>query len=367
MSILSAISNSRNPDVTVRDYQHAAATFAVNNNALLPKTKYWYHVFFQMNQAAYQQISQNLMNDTEDMVQFEPSFNGLSFLSPLIKSVKLPSIKFETKKHNQYNKWALNTTKVDYDPVTITMHNDASSFIEGFWYAYYQYMIADPKYAMFNSIKNEGINYLNTAGTFGSSQGNISPIYCSSNDAINKFGLDTFDASDMTPSTLKNEVFYRNQPFFDAIRIFQFSRAIDVELGPTYDEFVLVNPIISSYDHDTLEYSSQDFVTNSMTIEYETVLYNRGYLKPDEDYPDIASWQMIFDYMFDSTPSPLGNVPGSINIINANQLNVETTETVQSAEALTNTVQTITTGITENPAATISFGINQTLSVLGDF
>ena len=38
----------------------------------------------------------------------------------------------------------------------------------------------------------------------------------------------------------------------------------------------LVNPLIASWQHDTMDNSVSDPVTNSMSVEYETVHYSRG-------------------------------------------------------------------------------------------
>ncbi len=366
MSIPSILKGLKNPLINVQDYQHAAKTFNSNNYALLPKTKRWYHVYFQMHQDAYTQVSNNLKNDTGGQLAFDQGSTALAFLGPLVKSIKLPSFRFEIKKHNQYNKWALNTTKVEYEPVEITLHNDTKGLVETFWYAYYQYMVADPKWTLFNTPRTEGVEYSNY---LDSSHGNVSALYNNSDSFANRFGLDTFDkpVDGLTLSEINLQQFYRDQPFFKSIKIFQFNRAIDNSVGPTYDEFTLVNPIITSYGHDQLEYASSDFVTNTMIVDYEICLYAKGQLQPNAGNPDIASWELIRTHLFDNSSSPLGNVAGSTIINTVNKLEFVAQGVVQTVESLPNTVQTITTGIAQNPAGIVNTAINQTISVLGNF
>lgn len=58
----------------------------------------------------------------------------------------------------------------------------------------------------------------------------------------------------------------------------------------------LINPIISQWQHDTMDYSASDGVSNSMTIEYETVHYSRGSMKNGP--------KGFAEEHYDKTPSP---------------------------------------------------------------
>ena len=44
----------------------------------------------------------------------------------------------------------------------------------------------------------------------------------------------------------------------------------------SYTAFTLINPIISGWQHDTMDNSVSDTVSNTMTLDYETVHYSRG-------------------------------------------------------------------------------------------
>ena len=99
---------------TVRDYTHASRTFRSDNYALLPKTKRWWHITFELNQTARDLYSTVLKEIGSDGYRDNSSAANLTlegsslFLSVLAKNVKLPSVKFDTKKYNNYNKQIIN-------------------------------------------------------------------------------------------------------------------------------------------------------------------------------------------------------------------------------------------------------------------
>ena len=44
---------------------------------------------------------------------------------------------------NQYNRKRINQTKIQYDPVDITFHDDSGNVISSLWYRYYTYYYLD--------------------------------------------------------------------------------------------------------------------------------------------------------------------------------------------------------------------------------
>ena len=283
---------------TLRDYQHAEKIFRPNNSSLLPKTKNWFHIFFQLDQTAViPAVNDALQTATlNDRINWDAE--NIPTLGILAKTVKLPNFKFDTAKKNQYNRWNLTTTKINYEPIEISFWDDTIDSVRGFWYAYYQYMIQDPNYVDWQSSQQQGINipWQWNPTTYGASA-----VYSTSENWGNHYGLDT--AKTPYNTTAPSSGLIRGRSFFNSIRIYQFNRAINPNLGVNYTEYVLVNPIISSFDHDTVDMSSSEFMSNKMNIEYETVLYNSGLLNDDE----IASWDAVKQRFFDNTPSPLTN------------------------------------------------------------
>ena len=82
--------------------------------------------------------------------------------------------------------------------------------------------------------------------------------------------------------------------FFLSIQIFQMSRR-------RYTSYTLVNPIISSWQHDTMDNSDSGPVSNQMTVQYETVWYARGPVKQGTAPKMFGNESGHYD----SSPSPL--------------------------------------------------------------
>ena len=285
---------------TLRDYRHATNIFRPNNYSLLPKSKNWFHIFFEIDPVAATAVSGSLNTAiANDRINWNT--NNIYTLSVLAKTVKLPNFTFDIKPENQYNKWNLNVTKINYKGIDITFWDDTIDVVRGFWYAYYQYMVQDPGYVNFDATQQQGIPI--PSPQWDPSTGNLSSIYNSSDNWGNNYGLDTINQGTSTPS------FNRTNPFFRSIRIYQLNRAINSEQGVQYSEYVLVNPIITSFDHDMNDFSTSDPMTNKMAVDYETVLYNAGFVDDDE----IASWDYVQDNFLDTTPSPLENEDSGSN------------------------------------------------------
>jgi hypothetical protein len=87
-------------------------------------------------------------------------------------------------------------------------------------------------------------------------------------------------------------------PFFSDIRIFGF------DYQHKFAEYILINPLISNWAHDTYDYSQGNgLMQHSMTIAYETVKYKQG--APNKSAPGFAN-----PAHYDTTPSPLAR-PGT--------------------------------------------------------
>jgi hypothetical protein len=319
-SVLSSIQYASQSDVTLRSYQHASKIFGPNNNALAPKTKNWFHVYFQVNPAVVTQVN-NALSQAVSNHRINWNANNLSVLGVLAKNVALPKYKIETQKNNQYNRWSLTPTKINYEPISISFWDDTINVIQHFWYGYYQYMNQDPNFVDWSKKQSQGINV--PTPQWSQSSGNVSALYSS---GFYNYGMDTI------PTTSNGSAlafapgmnFNRTNNFFESIRIYQFNRAVNTK-GVEYTEFALVNPIITGFSHDDLDSASSEFMVNKMDIEYETVFYNNGYLNNDE----IASWDSVTSTLFDNTSSPLGSVKNTVS---------QSVSTAQSAVATINNI-----------------------------
>ena len=294
----------------VRDYQHASRTFKSGNYGLLPKTKRWWHIVFDVSSFAINNVNAARVDmggqygtDGTNSKRFgSENWTDTGRVSVLAKTVKLPSYKFETKRYNQYNRQTIGINKISYDPIQLSFHDDSLNVMRNFWDAYYTYYIQDARYRRVNKISNQGVP---VPTEWIPRLDGVDSMY--TNEYAQHWGLDTVNSNTQSLD--------RIYPFFDSIKIYHFSRPVnakgtDEDAFPHYAEYTLVNPIISSFDHESLEYSSSEHAANSMTVEYETVLYAQGPL--DSASTEVASWAGVTNTYYDKTKRPLGSPHASV-------------------------------------------------------
>jgi len=234
---------SSNPTTHLRDWQHAADLFNADQFRLAPKSKFLFHVAFGINTSA-------LAN--ADIVQ-----RYGQEINMLVKAVDLPNYTVSTEMLNQYNrkKWV----QYQHRPGEISMkfHDDNMGLINQVWQNYYSYYYADS-----GTAKQTGAYNRNAMQ--------------SSNYIVGNYGFDN-------GSTV---------PFFKYIKIYQMARH-------EYVMYQLYNPIISSWNHNRVDYSQtqqpHDF---DMKIQYEAVSYDVGQVTADA--PEGFGLTH-----YDSTTSPL--------------------------------------------------------------
>lgn len=202
----------------LKDYAHASRLFVGSNYRLLPKTGFLFHAFIDVNggTGAYDGANPNSARE----------------IGMLVKQADLPRFTADTKTLHAYNRPNIIQTKIKYDPVTITFHDDSSNVIRNFWVKYYSYYFRDSDY--------------------GLSQHNLPYIY--TNQVLNNFGL--------TPKGANH--------YLRSIRLYSLHQK-------RFTEYVMVNPIIKSMrfgNHN--KQSDSDILQTEMTIEYEAVLYSGG-------------------------------------------------------------------------------------------
>ena len=273
----------------LKDYTHASKTFRSNNGALAPRRKFLFHVVFNLN---VQQIPQ-LRNvfQTQD----------LDNLSLLVKEVKLPSYKFSVETMNQYNRKRKVQTQIEYDPITCIMHDDASDLSRALWYNYYAYYYKDASQKYWDAAVTNGSMGQNAQGVDPGAAFpyNNRDIYTQDRE-INDWGYIGESYTDSTGSR------GGKPPFFRDITIFGFN-------DHKWSAYTLINPIISSFEHDTYNYTEgAGIMQNTFTFDYETVKYYHGALTgstPDGGIPTFAN-----PGNYDTVKSPLSR-PGSTQSI----------------------------------------------------
>lgn len=237
-------------DQGLRDYTHASRTFTTNAYELKPRFKFLFHVSFSIN--------------TAEIPYLRGAFGSqdVTELSLLVKTVDLPKYNVATATLNQYNRKRLVQTKIEYQPITLTFHDDGGDNARRLWYNYFSYYYKDPTqpYLSPNVTNGSSGASQNRSTGFGYPR---SDIY---NDTlqVKDWGYSGETWQDGTSNVTGKPAFFKD------IRIYGMDQR-------KFAEYVLINPIIKSWNHDTYDYSQGNgTMQHSMTIEYETVKYYEG-------------------------------------------------------------------------------------------
>jgi hypothetical protein len=244
---------SSDPFVNLRDQQHAARLFSDDQFRLAPKSKFAFHVAFNINPGALRTI---------DLVQ-----KYGQEINMLVKSIDLPSFTVSTEMLNQYNRKKVVQYQHKPGDISIKFHDDNMGLINALWQNYYSYYYADPSAA--------GVSNAYNRNAMRSSDFIISP-----------YGFDNGSTT----------------PFFNYITIYQMARH-------EYVSYKLKNPIITMFNHNKVEYSGQGMHDMDMKIAYEAVAYDTGAVSP-------STVEGFGQSHYDQTPSPLQNgFGGNLNSV----------------------------------------------------
>jgi len=246
----------------MKDYRHASRLYIDDNHKLMPKQKFLFHVVFNLD-------------DTIATTRFAP--NERYELNMLVKACDLPKYGMNMEEKIQYNKKMYAATRIQYDPVNITFHDDHADTVNAFWKKYYEYHIADSvsmnSDLAISSTKDSLYDSIDTEKVGG---------------RLNKFGMDT-------PAK-------RNKPYLKGIEIFVLHKK-------RFTSMTLVNPVIASFSHDNLDAADGTGVmSNTMQVMYETVIYKVGIINRN-NVPGFATVH------YDNEPSPLSVLGGGTTSI----------------------------------------------------
>jgi hypothetical protein len=249
----------------LKDYAHAAKTFLPNGYGLVPRNKFLFHSFFNIN--------------TEQVPFLANAFSGLDMMQIglMIKTIQLPKFTLDTEILNQYNRKRVIQKKINYGPLTMTFHDDSENVVRNMWYNYYAYYYKDPAQTYLSPRATNGsIGQLQSQAGFAY---NARDIYANDRP-VNDWGYvgETYSDSGNSPSG--------KPAFFRDITVYGLSQH-------KWVSYVLVNPLIKTWDHDTYNYSEgAGTMQNSMIIEYETVKYYEGAIggvRPDTNVTGFAA------------------------------------------------------------------------------
>jgi hypothetical protein len=274
----------------LKTYDHASKTFQTNGFELAPRQKFLFHVYFTIN--------------TQQIPALRGAFpnSDTAQIGLMVKSAQLPSYTMSVETLNQYNRKRLAQTKIDYNPVQIEFHDDGGDLVRNMWYNYFKYYYKDPS-QKYDNVTNTNGQMAAMIGTPAGFSYNNRDIYNNSR-TVNDWGYigesynDGYTTLDGTPSG--------KPPFFRDIRIYGLNQR-------KFAEYILINPMITDWQHDTYDYSAGNgIMSNRMTIKYETVKYYSGAIggvRPDTNVVGFAD-----PAYYDTVPSALAR-PGATQTV----------------------------------------------------
>lgn len=262
----------------LKSSQHAAFNFNQKGVDLYtnhPRFPFEYYININLN---------NITTAKEYIATFFGNEEWI-MIAPLVKSIEMPSIKIETTALNQYNRKRLSQSKMSFEPVKVVFHDVVDGKTLKFWEMYYRYYFADGSESGKNQIKE----YQDTVTTTytreqGVGGGQSTAAYAAKDPR-------RIDASPGTTShtntngskssiqniiagSLDNHNFGFNLPTVKNIRNLIQTLDIYQVHGGRFNQVTLVNPRISAFTHDTLNYATSDKTLElTFTFEYEYAYY----------------------------------------------------------------------------------------------
>ena len=238
-----------NPKGLVSNWQHATRLFIDDTYRLSPRTKFNYYVRFEIDKTAHKAPSFTARHGDE--------------VGMLVKTADLPKYSFDSVVKNQYNRKRIIYKNINYEPVNITLHDDSAGIINALWAIYYGYYIADRQVPV--SAYNDN-KYRPT-----------------------KTPLDNFRYG------MDNNI---SVGFFKSVSIYTMSRK-------RFLGYTLINPRIKAWNHGSVDYSANETLESTMTLEYEAVKYSAGNVS-------INNPKGFATLHYDLLPSPLSVAGGGV-------------------------------------------------------
>jgi len=283
-----------NPKGNLGDARHAARLYVDNQFARAPRTKFLYHVSFDIAEPAL--LSKKFSDKRKEV-------------SLLVKGADLPKITIEHDIKNQYNRKRVIYKELKYEPLNISFHDDNIGIVNALWAQYLSYYSperlnpveawTDTSFGPYKSIDGEKAKW--------------------------NYGL---DRSKGTSSTYYGpDATAYTKPFFRSITLYTLSRK-------KFNSYTLVNPHIVSWNHGNLDQSSNNgTVEAQMSLVYESILYGTGSVIKGKEPTGFA------DLFYDQTPSPLSIGGGTLSsvfgpggLIAAGSSIIEDAQTIYGAE-----------------------------------
>lgn len=251
----------------LRDWRHASRLYIDDKHRLSPKFGFLFHVSFDLDEAVESIIPKNSKYE-----------HGM-----LVKGFSLPRFTVDTKTLNSYNRPDIVQTKIKYETVEITFHDDSANVITQLWDKYYRYYYRDA-----DGMTDFDVRY------------RLPFRYADTGVDDKRWGY-TLD-NDQSLSSNGSPA-----PFFRSINLFSLSQK-------KFTRYTLIRPIVKSLTLGNHNASGNtDIMEIKMVLEYEVVLYSNGTVT--NKLPNFA------DLHYDKGPSPLSALGGGAqNIFGENGL-----------------------------------------------
>lgn len=315
--------------VVYRDYRHASKAFISNGYEFIPRYKFLFHVYFNINVGQIPQLATVFGGGDQARV-------GL-----MVKTIQLPQFNVSVDTLNQYNRKRLVQSKIEYQPIQIVFHDDQADLIRNLWYNYYSYYYKDPSQNYINVPSQNGAAGASATQMNGSLYNNRN-TYAPNIEYTDWGYIGESYAGSQSGSMVK-------PPFFNDVQIYGFSQK-------KFASYVLINPLIETWYHDMYDYAAGDgSMVNTVTMRYETVKYYTGDIGGSR--PSIAVPGFADPAYYDTASSPIA-MPGSTATVQQNGSTVYTEQgSVTDLQAL-NTINT--NGAVQQP--TVNFNVQNPAS-----
>lgn len=209
--------NPSSPKGILADWQHASKIFLAAGHRLAPRVKFLYYLFVEIDSAAHGASA------------FTAATQNGAEVSLLVKRAELPKFSFETVTKNQYNRKKVVYKQLNYDPITLTFHDDNAGVMNSLYALYYSYHSKDHNNSPSDYRLGNGLS-------------------------TKRYNMDI---------DIQVNLFKR-------VSLFTFGNGL-------YSEYKLLGPRIKGWTHGDVDYSSNaDTIESSMTLEYEGVVFSSG-------------------------------------------------------------------------------------------
>lgn len=286
--------------------RHATYNFNQDSQALYrnqPRFPFEYYININLN---------NVGTARNYLSQF---FNNPSWqqVMPLVKTVEMPSMKIDTDILNQYNRKRISQTRVNFEPIKMVFHDVADGKTLKFWDMYYRYYFDDGNEPGRNQNKQNQSK--NKKYSFEQFVKNITPqvnrdilnlpssvknLFSGGPNRSNELPTNTLGVKasmqNIVAESLNNHHFGFNLPQVQNVRNLIQSIDIFQVHGGRFNQVTLVNPRISSFSHDKLDYAvNNQTLELTFTFDYEYAYYTIQNLKLGGNEPNNTSTKQQFE------------------------------------------------------------------------